>query len=56
MRQHRLLAGSAAVDQLPLAVLANRALALASALAESLLTAPRGSDVNEGRTAVGMSG
>jgi hypothetical protein len=42
-----MLTGSAAEDQLPLAVLADRALALVGAPAESLLTAARGGEVNE---------
>ena len=51
-----LLAGGATLDQLPLAVLAGRALALAGALAESLLTAARGSEVNKSRIVVGGNG
>lgn len=51
-----LLTGSAAVDQLPHAVLADRALALAGAFTESLLTAARGSEVYESRIFIGGRG
>jgi hypothetical protein len=44
------------VDQLPHAVLADRALALAGAFTESLLTAARGSEVYESRIFIGGRG
>lgn len=44
------------MDQLPVTVLADRALVLAGALAESLLTALRGSEINERRMVVGGDG
>lgn len=51
-----LLTGSAAVNQLPHAVLANGTLTLPGALAESILTAPRSSSIGESRVDLDNNG